>query len=68
MLKDLIYAILIIVVIVLAVVLSFAQLKTYTCENTWKDSGMQAEWRFTSGCMLRLPNKTLVPAKSWRTM
>ena len=66
--KDLFVAILIICLVVLVCVLTSLQLNSYTCEKAWSKSGMVAEWQFSSGCMLQLPNKTWVPAKSWRTM
>lgn len=68
MLKDLFVTILIICLVVLVCVIGSFQLKSYTCEKAWAKSGMTAEWQFGSGCMLQLPNKTWVPAKSWRTM
>ena len=66
--KDLFYVILIIMLIVLLCAFGSFQLKVYTCEKAWKSSGMTSEYQFGSGCMLQLPNKTWVPAKSWRTM
>lgn len=65
MYKGLVYTV---IVIVLAFTIGTLQIRAYTCQKAWANSGMTSEWQFGAGCMLQLPDKTWIPARNYRAM
>ena len=52
-----------VLVIGAVVVPPMAWLADNECKLHWRDSGLQSEWGFVSGCMVRLRDGRLVPSR-----
>ncbi len=58
---------LMIVLAIIGILAAVYLIQPYACAQSWKDSGLRAEWRwFAGGCMVQRKDGTWIPATAVR--